>query len=83
MTKAKIKELKSKLTRYQRLLYSCWVKNQIHEDSVIWEGGESLAAIIKHEGSKKLANGGYDYRWTKEQRETKSATIKYEHFRNQ
>ena len=76
MTKAKIKELKSKLTRYQRLLYSCWVKNQIHEDSVIWEGGDNLAAIIKHEGSKKLANGGYDYRWTKEQKRGKISNHK-------
>jgi len=53
MTKKKIKELKDRLTENQQLMYRCWQKNILHEDSVISMGGKELAAIIKHEGSKK------------------------------
>ena len=53
MTKKRIKELKDKLTDSQQLMYRCWQKNILHEDSVINMGGKELAAIIKHEGSKK------------------------------
>lgn len=53
MTKKKIKELKSKLNEHQQLMYRCWQKNILHEDSVINMGGKELEAIIQHEGSKK------------------------------
>jgi hypothetical protein len=53
MTKKKINELKSKLNEHQQLMYRCWQKNILHEDSVINMGGKELEAIIQHEGSKK------------------------------
>lgn len=58
--KAKIKELKEKLTKHQQLMYRCWKKNIIHEDSVVNMGGEELKTLIKLEGSKKNILG-YGY----------------------
>jgi hypothetical protein len=60
MTKKRIKELKDKLTDNQQLMYRCWKKNIIHEDSVVNMGGEELKTLIKLEGSKKNILG-YGY----------------------
>ena len=60
ITKKNIEKVKLGLDKADALMYRCWEKNIIHESSVKEMGGKIVNQLIKYEGTKINAFGGYD-----------------------